>query len=79
MFGLILLKMPPEISAAFPWYLFIITEETTRGSSVDRKQIIMELARQMGLIRPRDVEAAGVHREYLLRLHRNRDLIRVER
>ncbi len=46
---------------------------------MDRKQIIMELARQMGLIRPRDVEAAGVHREYLLRLHRNRDLIRVER
>lgn len=46
---------------------------------MDRKQKIMELARQMGLIRPRDVEAAGVHREYLLRLYRNGDLIRVGR
>jgi len=33
----------------------------------------------MGLIRPRDVEAAGVHREYLLRLYRNGELIRVGR
>jgi len=46
---------------------------------VDRKQKILELARQMGLIRPRDVEAAGVHREYLLRLYRNGELIRVGR
>jgi predicted transcriptional regulator of viral defense system len=46
---------------------------------VDRKQKIIELARQMGLIRPRDVEAAGVHREYLLRLYRNGELIRVGR
>jgi len=46
---------------------------------MDRKQKIMELARQMGLIRPRDVEAAGIQREYLLRLYRNGDLIRVGR
>lgn len=70
---------PPEISVAFPWYLSIITEETTKESSMDRKQKIMELAKKMGLIRPRDVEAAGVHREYLLRLYRNGDLIRVGR
>jgi predicted transcriptional regulator of viral defense system len=46
---------------------------------MDRKQKIMELAGQMGLIRPRDVEEAGVHREYLLRLYRDGDLIRVGR
>ena len=46
---------------------------------MDRKQKILKLARQMGLIRPRDVEAAGVHPEYLLRLYRNGDLTRVGR
>lgn len=46
---------------------------------MDRKQKILELARQMGLIRPRDVEAAGIHREYLLRVFRNGDLERVGR
>ncbi len=51
----------------------------TQEQFVDRKQKILELARQMGLIRPRDVEAAGVHREYLLRLYRNGKLIRVGR
>jgi len=44
-----------------------------------RKQKIIDIAREMGLIRPRDVEAAGVHLEYLLRLYRNGDLIRVGR
>lgn len=46
---------------------------------MDRKQKVLELARQMGLIRPRDVEAAGIHREYLLRVYRNGDLDRVGR
>lgn len=46
---------------------------------MDRKQKILELAKQMGLIRPRDVEAVGIHREYLLRLYRNGDLMRVGR
>jgi predicted transcriptional regulator of viral defense system len=46
---------------------------------MDRKQKIIELARQMVLIRPRDVEAAGIHREYLLRLYRSGDLTRVGR
>ena len=46
---------------------------------MDRKHKILELARQMGLIRPRDVEAVGIHREYLLRLYRNGDLVRVGR
>ena len=43
------------------------------------KQKILELAKQMGLIRPRDVEAAGIHREYILRLYRNGELVRVGR
>ena len=46
---------------------------------MDRKQKILELARQMGLIRPRDVEAEGIHREYLLRLYRDGYLVRVGR
>ncbi len=46
---------------------------------MDRKEKILELAKQMGLIRPRDVEAAGIHREYLLRLYRNGDLTRAGR
>jgi predicted transcriptional regulator of viral defense system len=46
---------------------------------MDRKQKIIELVKQMGLIRPRDVEALGIHREYLLRLYRDGDLKRVGR
>jgi predicted transcriptional regulator of viral defense system len=52
-----------------------MTQETT----MDRKERILELAKQMGLIRPRDVEAAGIHREYLLRLYRDGYLARVGR
>jgi predicted transcriptional regulator of viral defense system len=51
----------------------------TQVRSMDRKQKILELAKRMGLIRPRDVEAEGIHREYLLRLYRNGDLARVGR
>jgi len=51
----------------------------TQGQFMDQKQKILELAKEMGLIRPRDVEAAGIHREYLLRLYRNGDLTRVGR
>ena len=46
---------------------------------MDRKEKILEIARQMGLIRPRHVEAAGIHREYLLRLYRNGVLTRLGR
>ena len=46
---------------------------------MDSKQKILELARQRGIIRPRDVEAAGISREYLLRLYRKGDLTRVRR
>jgi predicted transcriptional regulator of viral defense system len=46
---------------------------------MDRKDKIFELARERGIIRPRDVEAAGIPREYLLRLYRRGDLTRVGR
>jgi predicted transcriptional regulator of viral defense system len=47
--------------------------------SMNRQQKILELTRQWGLIRPRDVEAAGIQREYLLRLYRAGALERVGR
>ncbi len=40
---------------------------------------ILALAAQTGIVRPRDVEAEGIPREYLLRLHRAGDLVRVGR
>ena len=46
---------------------------------MDRKRQVIELVRRMGLVRPRDVEATGIPREYLLRLYRNGDLARVGR
>jgi len=46
---------------------------------MDRKQRILEMTHQMGLIRPRDVEAEGIHREYLLRLYQSGELVRVAR
>ena len=46
---------------------------------MDRKEKILKLAGQMGIIRPRDVERAGIFREHLLRLYRKGDLTRVRR
>jgi len=46
---------------------------------MDRKQEILELAKQLGVLRPRDVEAAGIPREYLLRLVRQGELVRTGR
>lgn len=37
---------------------------------------IMQYVRQHGIVRPRDIEAIGLPREYLLRLHRRGRLIR---
>jgi predicted transcriptional regulator of viral defense system len=59
--------------------LSIITEETTQEQIVDQKEKILRLAKQMGIIRPRDVEAAGIPREYLRRLFLKGQLIRVGR
>jgi predicted transcriptional regulator of viral defense system len=39
----------------------------------------MQYARQHGIVRPRDIEAIGVPREYLLRLHRQGKLNRTGR
>jgi len=46
---------------------------------MDRKEKILELARRKGIIRPLDVEAEGIPREYLLRLYRAGKLVRVGR
>jgi predicted transcriptional regulator of viral defense system len=46
---------------------------------MERTQRIIELARKAGIIRPRDVEAMGIPREYLLRLYRRGILTRVGR
>ncbi len=46
---------------------------------MDRKEKILKLAKEMGIIRPRDVEAVGIPREHLLRLYRKGDLVRVRR
>lgn len=51
----------------------------TQKRAMDRKLKILELAKQMGIIRPRDVEAVGIHREYLLRLYRKGNLERIGR
>ncbi len=40
---------------------------------------IIEIVRQMGIIRPRDIEKSGIHREYLMRLYRKGILIRIGR
>jgi predicted transcriptional regulator of viral defense system len=39
----------------------------------------MQYVRQNGIIRPRDIEAIGIPREYLLRLHRQGKLSRTDR
>lgn len=46
---------------------------------MDRKQKILNIAKKIGLVRPRDVEAVGIQREYLLRLYRSGELVRVGR
>jgi predicted transcriptional regulator of viral defense system len=45
----------------------------------DRKKAVLQLARSTGVLRPRDVEAAGIPREYLLRLLREGLLVRTGR
>ena len=64
---------------AFHRYLFIFTNETTQELIMDRKTKILELAKQMGIVRPRDVEAVGIPREYLRRLLLRGELTLVER
>ncbi len=46
---------------------------------MDRKQKILILTGQLGIVRPRDVEAEGIPREYLYRLCASGDLMRVGR
>ena len=46
---------------------------------MDKNKTILELTRQMGIVRPRDVEQAGISREYLRRLYLSGKLVRVSR
>jgi len=46
---------------------------------MDRKQKILRLAGRLGIIRPRDVEAEGIPREYLYRLCTSGQLVRIGR
>ena len=46
---------------------------------MNKNQKILELARQMGIIRPRDVAQMGISREYLQRLFLSGKLVRVSR
>ena len=39
----------------------------------------MQYVRRKGIVRPRDLEALGIPREYLLRLHRQGELSRTGR
>jgi predicted transcriptional regulator of viral defense system len=42
--------------------------ETTRKAMTSPKQRVLELARRVGVLRPRDLDAEGIPREYLRRL-----------
>jgi predicted transcriptional regulator of viral defense system len=44
-----------------------------------KSDLILALAQELPIVRPRDVESIGVPREYLLRLHRNGQLERIGR
>ena len=46
---------------------------------MDKNKKILELTTQMGIVRPRDVEQAGISREYLRRLFLSGELVRVSR
>ena len=57
----------------------IITEDMQQEETMNPKARILALAAQTGIVRPRDVEAEGIPREYLLRLHRAGEVVRVGR
>lgn len=44
--------------------------------SESKKEQVLELARSLGVVRPIDIEARGIHREYLRRLEREGMLMR---
>ena len=46
---------------------------------MNRKQKILELAKKMGIIRPRDVEAEGISRMYLHRMYQRGEIERIGR
>jgi predicted transcriptional regulator of viral defense system len=50
--------------------LRIFEEDLQKGDSMSRQQQILELAREKGIIRAEDVEAVGISRNYLYRMHK---------
>jgi len=46
---------------------------------MNKKQIILELAKKIGIIRPRDVEAEGISRMYLHRMNQKGKIERIGR
>ncbi|MBD3557328.1 type IV toxin-antitoxin system AbiEi family antitoxin domain-containing protein [Planktothrix sp. FACHB-1355] len=44
--------------------------------SESKKEQVLELARSLGVVRPIDIEARGIHREYLRRLESEGMLMR---
>ncbi len=52
---------------------------TTQEATANKMEAVLKLAEQEGIIRPRDVEALGIPREYLLRLYRRGALERIGR
>jgi predicted transcriptional regulator of viral defense system len=64
---------------ALPKYLFIITYVMSQRAKMSQKEKVLKMCGKMGIVRPRDVEAVGIHREYLLRMYRMGELTRVGR
>ena len=51
----------------------------TQGDNQSPRYTIEESARRYGLLRPRDVEALGVHRQHVQRMYENGQLVRLGR
>lgn len=67
------------VSVAIPIYLCITIEVLQQDMIMDRKAKVLQLAKKLGVLRSRDVEAEGIPREYLLRLYRQGVLTRISR
>lgn len=61
--------MEDLLGIAFPIHFCIFDYDLHKGVSMNRQQQILELAGKKGIIRAEDVEAAGISRNYLYRMH----------
>jgi predicted transcriptional regulator of viral defense system len=60
-------------------YKVKITEDMKQGPVMDRIKVILQLAEQMGIIRPRDLKSMGIPNVYLQRLVKKGALVCVGR